>query len=435
MKTVAVATSSGRDSTALLHCTVAQARVLGVRVLALHVHHGLQPAADDWLRQTKTQARRWGAGFDACRLQGSPGPGESVEAWARRERYQALTSMATAAGVDLVLLAHHRRDQAETWLLQALRGAGAAGLSAMPRQARRDGITWARPWLDLPREAIETYVQRHRLKYADDGSNADPRFARNRLRLQVWPSLQSAFPQLEHALADAASHAQQAAALAEEVALLDLPAVLDDEGGLQVAAWQALPPARRQNALRAWLSQVLQRGPPDALLTRLMSELLQARGRWQLPDRRWLRLYRGTLRLASRDVAEMDVESAPPAEADQPVTASVIDLSQPGSYRVPGWAGHLQIEMAETKGLGVEQLRAVVARARTGGERFHLAPQGSGRSLKKQFQLRGIDVGQRMGPLLFDSQGRLLFVPGLGMDARHWAEPGSPQLVVRWLPD
>ena len=137
---VAVAASGGRDSTALLHCTVRQAAALGVEVMALHVHHGLLPQADQWLYQVQAQARRWGASFAATRVQGGPKPGQSVEAWARRERYRALAEMAKKAGCSAVLLAHHRRDQAETFLLQALRSAGPAGLSAMPLLAEREDL-------------------------------------------------------------------------------------------------------------------------------------------------------------------------------------------------------------------------------------------------------------------------------------------------------
>lgn len=105
---VAVAASGGRDSTALLHATVRQAKALGVAVAALHVHHGLMPGADGWLQQVRRQARRFGARFAFERLQGTPGPGESVEAWARRHRYEALARLARAEGCALVLLAQHR---------------------------------------------------------------------------------------------------------------------------------------------------------------------------------------------------------------------------------------------------------------------------------------------------------------------------------------
>jgi tRNA(Ile)-lysidine synthase len=286
---VAVATSGGRDSTALLHCTLAQARPLGIEVWALHVHHGLMPEADAWQAQVAQQARRWGAGFAGERLQDAPAKGDSVEAWARQGRYAALTGLAQAHGIGLVLLAHHRRDQAETWLLQALRGAGNAGLSAMPRQADRHGIAWQRPWLDQPREAIEAYVRRHRLRVVDDGSNLDPRFARGRLRASVWPALQQAFPQVDTVLAMAARHAQSAQALADEVAAADALGVLFGES-LRLAPWLALPPARRANLLRAWLQQQLGQGAPQTLVERLLAE---ARGvgpaRWPAPGATVLR--------------------------------------------------------------------------------------------------------------------------------------------------
>ena len=277
---VAVATSGGRDSTALLHCTLRQTDALqqagcaAPRVLALHVHHGLQPQADSWAAQVRTQARRWGADFDCMRLSGQPARGESVEAWARRGRYAALVQMAQAAGCSLVLLGQHRRDQAETVLLQALRGAGPAGLAAMPAQRSIDGVVFARPWLAQPREAIEVYLRRHRLSYVDDSSNADPRYTRNRLRLQVWPALLQAFPEAESSLRHTAERCAEARALAEECALLDLAQAAAPDGTLQASALRMLSQARRRNALRAWLAQAQTRPVPETLVRRLADELL-----------------------------------------------------------------------------------------------------------------------------------------------------------------
>jgi len=281
---VAVATSGGLDSTALLHCTLAQAQPLGVEVWALHVHHGLMPEADAWQARVQRQAHRWGARFATDRLAGAPAKGDSVEAWARQGRYAALTRLAQGAGCPLVLLAHHRRDQAETWLLQALRGAGMAGLSAMPKLAEREGLTWARPWLDQPREAIAAYARAHRLRFVQDPSNTDPRFARGRLRGPLWPALQTAFPQLDTVLAMAARHAQSAQALADEVAAADL-ALVQQGVALRLAPWRALTPARRANALRAWLAQRLGQGAPQTLVDRLLAEAPAgvAPARWPAP--------------------------------------------------------------------------------------------------------------------------------------------------------
>ncbi len=163
----------------------------------------------------------------------------------------------------MILLAQHRRDQAETWLLQALRGAGVAGLAAMPALARRAGLSWARPWLDHPREAVEAYLRAHALSCIEDDSNADARFARNRIRLALWPQVLAVFPQAEVALAMAATWSQEALALQQEVAQADL-AMLCDAQGLRIKEWLKLPPARRSNALRAWLRKSRVRAPRQA---------------------------------------------------------------------------------------------------------------------------------------------------------------------------
>lgn len=419
---MAVATSGGRDSTALLHSTLRQAGPLGIEVLALHVHHGLLPQADAWLAQVRAQSRRWGAVFDSRRLSGAPGKGQSVEAWARTERYAALAEMARAANCNLVLLAHHRRDQAETWLLQALRGAGPAGLSAMPRQAERGGLTWARPWLDQPPEAIQAYVDRHRIRHVEDPSNHDPRYARSRLRQQVWPVLSQAFADAEQCLHAAAMHAQEDARLRAEVAALDLPTVSGPEG-LRVAPWLALPPARRRLVLRAWLHGQLA-SLPETLVQRLSLEVPGvAAGRWPAGQGE-LRLHRGVLAL--------HVDAAVPPSAAP--TSLNLDLSRVGACAVPAWGGSFVVRRTRSGGVDPAHLCHVSARARQGGERFSLAPGATARSLKKQFQALAVPAWGRDGPLLYGSEGLLLYVPGLGVESRFQAPQGQPQLRLAWVP-
>lgn len=291
---LAVAASGGRDSTALLHATCRAAQAVGLQVHALHVHHGLQAAADAWAAHVRGQCRRWGARFHLARLTGQPAAGESVEAWARRERYAALGNMARAAGCRHVLLAQHRRDQAETVLLQLLRGAGARGLAAMPARAEREGMVWLRPWREQPREAIESYLRQHRLSFVDDASNADPRFARNRIRLAVWPALAQAFPQAEPALATAARRAADEAQALRELAALDAAVVRDGEVLLK-AAWLSLSPARRVLQLREAIAGWTGQGAPETLVQRLADELPRCpSGRWPAPGGQLL-LRRGRL--------------------------------------------------------------------------------------------------------------------------------------------
>ncbi len=426
---VAVAFSGGRDSTALLHATLVQARALSLQVVALHVHHGLVAGADAWLADVQRRCARWvRLGYPLqlshCRLEGSPGPGDSVEAWARRERYAALTRMAREAGATLVLLAHHRRDQAETFVLQALRGGGAAGLAAMPDAIVRDGLTWARPWLGQPREAVEAYVRRHRLGFIDDDSNDDPRFARNRLRMEAWPALAAAFPGAEDSLAAAARRAQEEAECLGELASLDL-AHCREGGALSIAAWSLLSCPRRANALRAWLRECMGRGAPETLVERLAVELpgSAAPARWHAPGGE-LRRYRRLLRWNSDAPAE-----APPA----PV-AGALHVDQPGCYALPAWGGLLHVERADEGGVALECLASLELRPRQGAEQFQRAPRAMPRSLKKQYQAAGVAAWQRNGPLLY-CEGQLVFVPGLGVDARARAEKGVPQVTFRWEQD
>lgn len=286
---VAVAYSGGLDSTALLWLTARQGVLLGVSVVALHVHHGLMPEADAWVAHAEATVQRLGevgcpVRLVVRRLAGAPAPGDSVEAWARRERYLALAAMARDAGAGLVLLAQHADDQAETVLLQALRGAGPAGLAGMPARWDADGLHWARPWLDRPRAQLRAAAQASGLGWVDDASNANPRFARSRLRREVMPPLTSAFPQSVHVLGDVARQAARARSLANEVAAEDLPRCTGPDGGLVFRCWSALPPGRRANALHAWLAQCLPAGVPVALLDRLLVEWRGQGGRWPAPQ-------------------------------------------------------------------------------------------------------------------------------------------------------
>lgn len=422
---VAVAVSGGRDSMALLHATLRAAEPAGLRVAALHVHHDLQPPADEWLEGVRLRCERWARGgaalsFHWRRLQGPPPGGESVEAWARKGRYAALADMAREAGASLVLLAHHRRDQAETFMLQALRGGGAAGLAAMPCGAQRNGITWARPWLEMPREAIDTYVKRHRLWHVDDASNDDLRFARNRMRLQVWPALRLAFPDAEERLGAAVRRAQQDAACLEELAQEDLAAA-EADGQLLLAAWRRLSAARRANALRAWLRLRLGRAADQALLERLLHELPQGSGpaRWEVSGGE-LRRYRGRL----------SYEPAPVAQSL--LFACELCIDGPGRFAVPGWGGSLEVERVEAGGIDLQRLAQVRLRPRQGGEQFQRAVKSIPRSLKKQYQAAGLAEWERGGPLLYCDE-QLVFAPGLGLDARALAPAGVPQVSLRWV--
>lgn len=440
---VAVACSGGRDSMALLLATVRAARALGapgvalpgeaaatIEVWALHVHHGLSDWADDWAQHVEQSCRAWAARGWPVRSMvrrvtvEAPSP-HGLEAAARHARYQALTEMAHGLHIDLVLLGHHRQDQAETVLLQALRGGSLAGLAAMPTRRDREGIAWVRPWLNQPRCRIEVYGRLHGLTHVDDDSNSDPRFARNRLRTQVWPALTAAFPQGEQALADTADRLADAQSVVQAWASSVLPA---DEGvPWALSDWLTWPAALRRQSLLHWLVREAGVSPTTGQLRRLVEEIPQlmasrTAGHW--PELK-LRLYRGVL-----SVERTAHEAWPPNPmghwrwAEQGMTGA-------GWWRFAQTAGVWEVQAVASGGVSSEILAALRPRARQGGERWQAAPGRPARSLKKQFQAAGVPAWMRDAPLLWMGDA-LVLVPGLGVDARWLAPPGQAQWQVMW---
>lgn len=425
---IAVAYSGGRDSTALLHATLSAVRDSSLTVAALHVHHGLSAHADEWLDHCQAQCSKWQRRgltvvFDVTRLSEPPARGESVEAWARAARYLALASMAQHHGASMVLLAHHRADQAETLLLQALRGAGVAGLAGMPKNIERAGLVWSRPWLGVPSSAVDAYMRRHRLAHITDDSNSDERFARNCIRASVMPALRASFPQAEAALADCAAWAQEAHACLAELADIDLARIASAEG-LDSTAWLGLSPPRRSNALRAWLMQTTGRAAPASLVKRLMLELPGANAAsWPLAVGA-LRVYRGRLQHLKGTAAAASAREEP--------RISTLRVVRAGTYALPGWGGKLQVARVKEGGVPMAWLAHLELKERQGREQFQAALGRPARSLKKQFQAAGVPAVDRRGPLIF-SGGQLLFVPGLGLDVRVLALPGQAQVSLQWL--
>ncbi|MEY4748633.1 MAG: hypothetical protein RIQ60_847 [Pseudomonadota bacterium] len=359
--------------------------------------------------------------------------GLGIEAAARNARYAALRAMAAEVGCELVLLAHHREDQAETVLLQALRGAGVAGLSAMPRLIQREGVNFARPWLQCPRVQVEAYANERLLRHIEDDSNSDRRYARNRLRLNVWPALAHSFGDASKALGTVARHAQEATRCLSDLADIDLRKARSNDV-LLLSELKDLPEPRRANALRHWLAQRLGSPAPYSVMQRLLAQASLGRAQsWPLASGQTLRLYRGKLSIEPAATVELGCVTQPEAVRD-----STLRIKAHGTYPLPGWGGSLLVLPASEgqgtgAGIDLAHLALVHLRARRGGELFQLALGRPPRSLKKQYQAAGVPAWQRTGPLLW-LEGRLLFVPGLGVDA-YWSDAGASQSChLRWCP-
>ena len=253
-----VALSGGLDSTVLLHLLAQLRQTHSLPpITAIHVHHGLQAAADAWPAHCQALCDGLGVPLQVIRVQVQAGA--SVERAARDARYQAFAAL---TGVqDVLLVGQHRDDQAETLLFRLLRGAGVSGLAAMPRQRRMGDGYLCRPLLDVPRARLESYAREQNLGWIEDPSNTQTDFSRNFLRHEVLPVLARRWPQAAASLARSAAHCAEAQGLLDELAQQDLR----EAGSVGEFAWLGLPslelapiarlsPARQRNALRHWLA-------------------------------------------------------------------------------------------------------------------------------------------------------------------------------------
>lgn len=274
---LAVAYSGGADSTALLLACVH--RWPG-QVTAIHVHHGLQAAGDDFERHCQRVCAALDVPLVVQKVDAHHAPGQSPEAAARHARYMALEVIATIknghAAIQTIAIAQHADDQIETLLLALSRGAGLPGVSAMVAQWQRGGLTYVRPLLNVTGADIRSWLQAQGASFIEDPSNTDERYTRNRIRARLMPALQACFPQFRDTFARSSRHAAQAQALLSEVAAEDLARV-----GVppEIRALQALSQPRLANLLRHWLLRVHQVTPATAQLDELMAQLLACRTR------------------------------------------------------------------------------------------------------------------------------------------------------------
>ncbi|HEV3427976.1 MAG TPA: tRNA lysidine(34) synthetase TilS [Paraburkholderia sp.] len=425
---IAIAYSGGLDSSVLLD---AAARIAGAeRLIALHVHHGLSPNADAWLAHCEATARAYGVSFDAQHVDVAPDDAAGVEAAARDARYRALDAMCAAHGVQALWLAQHADDQAETVLLQLLRGAGLAGLAAMaPAREVAGGVTRVRPLLGLLRAQLERYAHAYDLRWIEDESNADTRYARNALRHDVMPALSAHFPGFREALARTAAHAASAQGLLDDLARGDLQAArASRDDALSHHAVVALDDARALNLLRYWMRTL---GLPAASTARLADALRQLReiaregeGHALRVDHagRTLRCYRGEV---FWDAVVSVAVTQTPGEGVQREPVQLIWRGEE-IWRLPPWRGTYVFAPADASDPdavpeSVLWQAPLVARAREGGERLRDEAANLSRTLKNLFQSRGVPAWERDVPLLYSGE-TLLFVPRIGVNRSAFGE-------------
>ena len=272
-----VALSGGADSSALL---IACAERWPGQVSALHVHHGLQAAADDFERQCRALCARLGVPLAVRHVDARPAAGQSPEDAARQARYAAFSALAQASqarvAIQSIAIAQHADDQVETILLALSRGAGVAGLAAMPQHWQRGSLHWHRPLLRVAGAELRQWLRTRGETWIEDPTNSDERYTRNRIRARLLPALAQTFPHFRDTLARSAAHAAQASELLLELAQADLAQIGTPP---RIAALRALSHARQANVLRHWLKSCHTTTPSAAQLAELQRLIAACRTR------------------------------------------------------------------------------------------------------------------------------------------------------------
>jgi tRNA(Ile)-lysidine synthase len=411
---LAVALSGGIDSMVLLDAATRLAARHPLALSAIHVQHGLSPNADRWADFCAAQCAARNVPLVTHRLRLARERGSSLEAQARAARYERLLG----ADVDVIALAHHADDQAETLLLQLLRGAGPHGLAAMPAfRAGRPALL--RPLLGLARRTLAGCAAERGLAWIEDESNADRRHARNFIRLEVAPALAARFAGYPATLARAARNQAEAAALADELAVLDAGGAVDG-AGLSRVGLAALSPARARNLLRWFLRERGLRPPSEALLAEMLRQLVAADEDARIrivQDGAEIGIHRGRV-----------VIHAPAAPVFERVWRGEPEVVLPG--------GVLAFERARGAGVAEAKLgdNQVTLRSRGGGERIRLAANRPTHAVKKLLQEARIPPWERQGLPLIWSGDELAAVPGIGVALAFQAAPDEPGWRVEWRP-
>jgi tRNA(Ile)-lysidine synthase len=382
-KRVAVGLSGGLDSVVLLHLLRGLAPRFGLRLSALHVNHGLSPNAQDWQRFCSSLCLDLEIPFKALKVRVRKGK-LGLEAAARAARRAAFLK----AGADAVAVAHHLDDQAETVLLNLLRGTGLEGASGMPAVSALGRKKLLRPLLSMPRSAIRAYAAEHRLAWIEDESNADEALTRNFLRLRVGPLLESRFPRWRENLARAARHFAAA----------------------EVDA---------QKLLRAYLKRKGLRAPSEAKLVEMLRQL-GGKSAELTHDGVVFRLYRSKIYPAKEENSASNFEPR--------------SWNGEAKLALPG--GELRFRRARGRGIDRGRLKegALQVRLRSGGERLQPDPRRPRRTLKNLFQEAAVPPWERARlPLLFCGKD-LVWAPLLGVDAGYRAAKNAAGILPEWHP-
>ncbi|HUP97628.1 MAG TPA: tRNA lysidine(34) synthetase TilS [Usitatibacter sp.] len=420
---ICVGFSGGLDSTVLLE--VLSEHLSGYKISAVHVNHGLSPNASDWVRFCERFCANHGVPLAVQSVRVDTSSPEGIEGAARTARYATFA----ARPEPFLALAHHLDDQAETVLMQLLRGTGLKGIAAMPelRELRGTGVRIFRPLLDFSRAQLLEYARERELKWIEDESNASSRFDRNFLRHDVGPLLDARYPGWRDSLARFARHAGSANALLDQLADLD---GVPEKPGVPMPLAPQLSEERRANALRAFLARNVVTMPTEARLAEIGRQLFESRD-----DARVRIDHAGISIVRHKDAVMIERGLNVPAAVAMPRGAWRVDWRHEPELDLGGDRGVVCFENAKGVGIAAGPAKAGgdwYFAARSGGETIRLGIDRPTRTLKNLLQEREIPMWQREKlPLLFHD-GRLVWVPGVGIAAEYACGEGQEGFQPSW---
>lgn len=419
-----VAYSGGVDSHVLLHALCGLRASHGFDIRAIHVDHALQESSGAWARHCAAVCRALDVPLTIERVVVAERKRDGLEAAARSARYACL---ARHLGTDsLLLTAHHRDDQAETLLLQLVRGAGVPGLASMPASAPFGCTRLVRPLLGFRRAQLLAYAREAGLEWIEDASNADMRLARNYMRHRILPTLEQRWPGVTATLARTARHAADASRVLAEVGATDLALVAAGaEGALSVAALQRLPAARLGNALRCWLRGHDVPAPAETQLRELIGVIAAPPA-----TRHALVSWPGAYVERYRDRLQF-TRGRPVASGWE---ARAWDLRAPLEIADAGWRLRALPKIGDGVALARLQGRRISVRPRRGGESCELAQRKHHHKLKKLLQEAGVPPSERARLPLLYADDELVAVADRWICAPFAAQAGEPSIVLRLEP-
>ena len=411
--------SGGMDSHVLLHLLVQNQANIKSKIIAVHVNHGLSKESIEWARHCHDQCEKLRIKFILIDIDATAPKGESQEEWSRRLRYDALKKLLEVG--DVLITAHHKDDLAETLLLQLFRGAGPAGLSAIPEKIQFGKGSHIRPFLNATRKELTEIANTMDHNWIMDNSNNDERFDRNYLRHKIMPGIKERWPGILKTLSRSARIQSDANELIEDLAEIDLSSCINlTNNTLKQSSIKNLSYPRSINLIRYWLKSQGKRSPSSAILEQILSDVVNS-GTDASPCIRWdeieIRRYREMIFL-TRELPSMD-------EVNN-------DLRwEPGSECILKY-GEIISKLNIGKGISFQKIdgKEISIRYRDSYEEIKLG--GHHHSLKNIFQENGIPPCFRdLIPLIYMGN-TLVEIAGLCINEDYQAKSGEQALQVVW---